>query len=335
MNRFRSVVWLVIGILLTGTSTGVAMGRHPSLYRELQRTAQTKGWVTLRTEALRGVTRIVIGYFDSKSPSTPYELAEIEVGQAIGSLTLSPDGRQVAFWKTAYPSTSHQYPDRLLVMDVDGSNLHEVLHVFSGGSLSWSPDRQKIAFLGHVSEVEHKESLEQWQWSPMQPVRPVSLYVLDLRTQAVERLVKEDVIELTPQAWSPTSQQIVYVSVDRQVSSYDLSSLTVRHLAKGVDPTYAPTGDRIAYSKLNDDDYYLISSDGSNDELFFRNRRTLQYSPVRSPLLWSPDGRFVLYTRIKGFFSELPTSFIMDTQTKQEERLPQGSYVVASFGGKP
>jgi len=326
----RSALWLTVAFLV-GTSRGVTMGQYPSIYPELQRMAREKEWVTAWTENSQESHSLVLLHFDPTRQSVIYDLKVPR--KELGMPILSPRGRQVACW--IGDTSVFKSEGDLLIVDVTGEHPREVLYVAERGSLAWSPDEQKIAFLGHASEAEYQESLNNWEWQPLQPLRPVSLYVLDLQTKRVERLVKDDVIELTSQAWSPNGQQIAYMSVDRQVCIFDLQHQVVRRVAAGGDPTFAPTGDKIAYAKLGSNDYYLISADGSYEELFLKNNKpTFRYSPVMGPLLWSPDGRFVLYERTRSL-SELPTPFVMDVQTKQEERLPQGSCVVASFGGRP
>lgn len=70
------------------------------------------------------------------------------------------------------------------------------------------------------------------------------------------------------------------------------------------DPLWSPRGDVIAFrsERDNDDDIYLMRSDGSRQRRLTRNRAAVE------SLVWSPDGRFIAYAFYAGAIYRAPTS---------------------------
>ena len=69
----------------------------------------------------------------------------------------SPDGHQIAFVRdTDPPATGPMYPPRsqsIYVMNSDGSNVQRLTEFATGGTISWSPDGERIAFSGNFDRI--------------------------------------------------------------------------------------------------------------------------------------------------------------------------------------
>ena len=78
---------------------------------------------------------------------------------------------------------------------------------------------------------------------------------------------------------------------------YNLATGDVRPLAGGMDPAISPDGSQVAFSRIgNDNGIYLINIDGSNERKIFGERDGLM-SPK-----WSPDGKWIVFSRNDGFY---------------------------------
>lgn len=78
---------------------------------------------------------------------------------------------------------------------------------------------------------------------------------------------------------------------------YNLATGELRPLAGGMDPAISPDGSQVAFSRIgNDNGIYLINIDGSNERKIFGERDGLM-SPK-----WSPDGKWIVFSRNDGFY---------------------------------
>lgn len=182
----------------------------------------------------------------------------------------SPDGRRIAF--THYSGGDYD----IYVMNADGSGRVDV----TNGPLwemnpSWSPDGTRLAFNTLVMNSS-----------------------ADVETINVDGSGRKVVAPGVDPSWSPDGASLAFVAAGPggtggiAIANVDGSN---QRFVSGttpadLDPAWSPDGTELAivgYSRLA-----IIRADGTN-------RRTLDDVPEslhRSPT-WSPDGRFIVYTR--------------------------------------
>jgi Tol biopolymer transport system component len=194
-------------------------------------------------------------------------------------LTWSPDGRRLAYVaEHCQDPAGHEDPScgTLWVVRVDGSGQRraseeqavDLVNSFER-PYSWSPDGRRIAFAGRRG-----------------------LVVSDVLSGRRRLLGPTAHIEAVPD-WSPDGSRLLYTYGSALVTSSPDGS--DRRIVPGARDTllsaWSPDGSRIAYIRgvHGDDDWRLFVSAPNGDA-----RVQLGQAQSDRPLVWSPDGRFLL-----------------------------------------
>jgi D-alanyl-D-alanine carboxypeptidase len=222
------------------------------------------GWILdYRTLVIasENVDRIgVVSVYGALSDTSPDESALV---CAEFRLAESAATSKIAFIRT---------PNELSVMNADGSERRKLTGNASLGTLAWSPDGKKIAFVRKFrgnSEV----------------------YVMNVDGGPQQRLARGNV-----PAWSPDGPKIAFVrSGDIYVMNSDGSeqrNLT-RNAASDSDAALSPDGKKIAFTRERGDnnEVYAMEADGSG-------LRNLTHNAARDEdPVWSPDGLRIAFAR--------------------------------------
>ena len=176
---------------------------------------------------------------------------------AEGEPAWSPDGSQIAF--VANKSGSDTTTDQeIWVMNADGSGRTQLTNTVQGvrdTHPAWSPDGDKIAFLGEGRDGTNS-----------------NIYVMDTNPAT------DDAFNLTPNtstpvyqyndedpSWSPDGTQIAYSTIGDvwkiDVDGTDRTNLTSG--TGGTNPAWSPNGNSIVYVRTGDI-YVMDADDGGN-----------------------------------------------------------------------
>ncbi len=149
------------------------------------------GEFAFASDRMGGIPQIYLARWDG---SNQRAITAIEGGACQPSW--SPDGGRIVFTAPCLGSDSNLKNASLYVMNADGSNI-QPLTTDPGGDFdpSWSPDGTRIAFVS------------------VRDGRPL-IYMYDLNTQSVTRLIdlSSDMTEARHPAWSPTSNQLLFMA---------------------------------------------------------------------------------------------------------------------------
>jgi len=101
---------------------------------------------------------------------------------------------------------------------------------------------------------------------------------------------------------------------------FDVVTGAKRYLDDGQDAAWSPDGDLIAYLDPKGKRCIIVSLSGRTHKFSFRTSGLLD-SPSESPLIFSPDGRFLLFHREDGPKGYYHNPYAYDLQRKQRKFL--------------
>jgi hypothetical protein len=142
----------------------------------------------------------------------------------------------------------------------------------------WSPVENRIALEERTAETGNQSGLY--------------LYTLDSKDSFLlvnEGLKSGEFLF----CWSPDGKRIVYQSEEDKIQIIDIVSKQRRTLDAGWFPTWSPDGRFISY-KSKENEYALYDLQANQKTVI------LQGDDANRSLVWSPDSRYVVYSRLSG-----------------------------------
>jgi Tol biopolymer transport system component len=192
----------------------------------------------------------------------------------------SPDGKRIAF--SANPGGKYQ----IFVMNEDGTSISQVTRSeYDAIEQTWFPDGKKIAFT-----EQRKRGLG----------KSYVMWVIDLETKAVEKLLPEFENSNALPEFSPTAQLLGFTGKRRfgwDIFIHDFEAKTTKSLTEGggaCRPHFSPDGQKIGYVSSEADgkgDIWVMNPDGGVKERLTDLPETYDYFPS-----WSPDGKYIVFS---------------------------------------
>jgi TolB protein len=242
---------------------------------------------------------------------------------------------------------------RVAVMDFDGSNL---VYLTDGNNLVLTPifskyNKDEIIYLEYIKKIPHlflinfknetRQSIgkdnEMTFAANFNPAGKnemlysiarrgtTDIYKLDFDTKKLQKLTNDGAISTVP-SYSPDGSKVIFTSDKngkRSLYVMDSNGKNVRQISKGGGeydkPSWSPDGRLISFVKMEKGRFYvgLMTPDGDSERL-----------PISSYLVegikWSPNGRYLIYSKQKGAFGKdsIPNIYTYDILTGAEYRLP-------------
>jgi dipeptidyl aminopeptidase/acylaminoacyl peptidase len=228
------------------------------------------------------------------------QLDDLKSLTGVSEATISPDGTQIAYIVSKPNYKTDKNERTLMLFDLhDGASRALTFERKGLASPAWSPDGTRLAFLSERGEG--KEAQEQ-------------IFVLNMRGgDAVPITVAEEGVQQF--AWRPDGKAIAYVTADvpknKKEIEHHLDAFVVGD--QSYTETEAPTPSHI----------WLINADGSANTRLTQGQWSVPPAappgPPSSPLSWSPDGRYIVFSKMATPYyadGDQTVVSVVDTQTK-------------------
>ncbi len=228
------------------------------------------------------------------------QLDDLKSIVGVTDATIAPNGAEIAYIVSRPNYKTDRSERTLMLYDIAAHSQRALTFERKGvASPAWSPDGTRLAFL--ALRGEGKDAQEQ-------------IYVMNMR--GGDPVAITDASEGVQQfAWRPDGNAIAYVTADEPKNKKEIE----HHLDAFVvgDQSYmedsAPTPSHI----------WLIGADGAQNERLTEGSWSLPPaappSSPSSPLSWSPDGRFIVFSKMATPYyadGDRTVVSILDTQTK-------------------
>ncbi len=265
----------------------------------------------MKKNALAALAFALVVPLSASAATRTFTIDDLPKIVGVTSATISPDGKSIAYVVSRSNMKEDSYDREIDIYDVTTKTSRTVTFERKDlSSPSFSPNGDRLAFLAQRGSGDDAHQ---------------QIYVMDFRGGDPVAITNapEGVEQF---AWRPDGKAIAYVAADK--SAYEKEKK--KHLDgfvvgdQAFNDREAPTSNQI----------WLVNADGSGDQRLTEGSWSVPTAQPPSspgpPLSWSPDGKFICFTKMPNAFdadSDLAVVAILDVETKSIRSLTQhGKY---------
>jgi dipeptidyl aminopeptidase/acylaminoacyl peptidase len=230
---------------------------------------------------LLSATLLIAGFLAARpapAQTRPIQLDDYAKLTAVSDPQISPDGKSIAFVVSRLNLEQDRSDRELALIDIATGAVHTLTYERKGvGSPRWSPSGDRLAF--EALDAAAKEPKPQ-------------IFVLPLSGGEAKKIT--DAPNGVEQfAWRPNGQEIAYVASDEPENKKDIE--------KHNDAFEVGDNDFLATRAETPSHLWLTAADGGTAKRLTSGAWSLAKSAPpsspASPINWSPDGKWLLFTR--------------------------------------
>ncbi|WP_410509235.1 PGF-pre-PGF domain-containing protein [Methanosarcina hadiensis] len=235
-------------------------------------------------------------YIMGSDGSDNFELKKQSYGEdfaGISGCVWSPAGSRIAF--ISHDETG---PDRLVILNPDGSNERTIAGAAEILALAWSPDSSRIIFKARYSGEDR-----------------AGIYLMNSdgsgREFLAEGEIRQQVQPWQSEVWSPDGSKILYSSnevgnSDIYVINTDGSRKTqlTDNSSEDYSPCFSPDGSNIVFisGRAGHNSLWIMDSNGDNEKELTENLEGIY------DFSWSPDGQKIAFSsNFNAYIKEIPS----------------------------
>jgi dipeptidyl aminopeptidase/acylaminoacyl peptidase len=233
------------------------------------------------------------------------ELKDYAKITSVSDPQISPDGKTIVF-VVSRPNLEQDRSDRQLVlMEIATGTQHVLTYERKGvGSPRWSPSGDRLAFV--AADGPEKDAKPQ-------------VFVL-LMTGGEARKITDVPNGIEQFAWRPNGEEIAYVASDEPENK--------KEIEKHHDAFEVGDNDFLATEAALPSHIWILPAEGGKAKRLTSGTWSLPKSappsPPASPISWSPDGKWLMFTRQEHPHqgdSDLTTLQVLDVETGEVRKL--------------
>lgn len=233
------------------------------------------------------------------APARTMTLDDLKSLTGVSEPAISPDGAAIAFVVSRPNYKTNRNERELMLIDVASGAQRKLSFERQGiSSPQWSPDGSRLGFLavsGEGKDAQHQ------------------LFIMDMRGGDPQRVTTAP-LGVEQFAWRPDGKAIAYVTGDEPADK--------KRIEKHHDLFVQGDQDYLSTSAPTPNHIWLVNPDGSANKRLTSGTWSLPTSQPpgspASPLSWSPDGRWIAFTKMPNAFDadgDLAVVAVADAQS--------------------
>ncbi len=208
--------------------------------------------------------------------------------------SLSRDGRYLAY---VHLKSTHPRREAVTVLDAQTNSSQEVFTAAMIWGMSWAPDGDRLAVI-----------------ADREGGRGHKIFIVERKTSSVTEINSEParnyaISDYVSPSWNPAGTKLTLElrrsgpgannSTAGVIAVWDLASQRMRIIAEGVESSWSPADDHIAFFDPSRRQCFLVKSDGTERRLLFSSTTGILgiggRAPLFFPVVWSPDARQLIF----------------------------------------
>lgn len=208
--------------------------------------------------------------------------------------SLSRDGRYLAYVQL---KSTRPRKEAVTVVDTRTNFRQEIFNAAMIWGVSWAPGGERLAVVADEGAGGvHKLFI----------VEPKTATATEVKTDSLKNYILSDYL---PPSWSSDGTELALElrrtgpgannGTAGTIAVWEVPAQTMRVIAEGVEPSWSPADDQIAFFDATRRHCYSVKPDGTQRKLLFSSTTGVfgigGHAPLFFPVVWAPDGQQLIF----------------------------------------